>query len=221
MIPLVRKNNFKILDLGLVDFEESKKVQRSAFLDVKNGLFNAVLIICRLNPVITLGRQASSDSLLGSIQDILDNKIKIYTIERGGNATYHGPGQITVYPILNLSHFNKDTHWFLRRLEALIIGFLCRFEVKAKRIDKFTGVWINESKIASIGIAVRNWISTYGLSINILENDLRNFKLIKPCGLDISVTSLEKETGKRFNILTVNDGFKNHVDRTFAALFNN
>jgi lipoate-protein ligase B len=176
---------FKVIDLGLVDFQVACQRQTEIFNQVKSGAIFSALIICRHNPVITMGRSATRKNITSTAS------IPIYEVERGGDVTYHGPGQLTVYPIVNLEHFKKDLHWFLRGIEEAIINFLADYGINGERRRGLTGVWVGEKKIASIGIAVRSWITFYGLSINIKKDDLENFRLIRPCGMDIEMTSLE------------------------------
>jgi len=117
--------------------------------------------------------------------------IELYEIERGGDVTYHGPGQLTAYPIFNLNYLKKDIHLFLRQLEEVIIDLLSDLGIKSNRRLGLAGVWVNNQKIASIGIAIKNWITFHGLSINIKKSDLNNFRFIRPCGMDIEMASLE------------------------------
>lgn len=207
---------FKTLDLGLVDFQEAGIIQKKKFLDVKSGLIKSVLILCRHRPVITLGRQADEKNILIPRQELKNKGIQVYKIERGGNVTYHGPGQITIYPIFNLSYFKKDIHLFLRCLENVVISLLLDFGIKGDRYPVLTGVWVNKEKVASIGIAIRNWITFHGLSINIKRNDLYNFQLIRPCGMDITITALEKVLERDVEIDTV----KEKVIHKFREIFN-
>ncbi|OGX18294.1 MAG: lipoyl(octanoyl) transferase, partial [Omnitrophica WOR_2 bacterium RBG_13_44_8b] len=126
---------------------------------------------------------------------------------RGGDVTYHGPGQLTVYPIFDLKYFRKDINFFLRFLEQVTIDFLADFAIIGERVPGSTGVWVENKKIASIGIAVRNWITFHGLSINIKSGDLDNFHLIKPCGRDIEMTCLETELGGNIEFNAVKSKF--------------
>ena len=192
--------DLKIVDLGLVDFKDAWVKQKELFQDVLAGNLEKALVICRHQPVITLGRSAKKVNILVSREDLKSKGIAIYEVERGGDVTYHGPGQLTIYPIFNLNHMKKDIHWFLRYLEGLIIRGLNDFGVKGQRRRGLTGVWVKERKIAAIGIAIKNWISFYGLSVNIKQDDLTNFSLIRPCGLDIMVTSIESESNKAISI---------------------
>lgn len=181
----------KIIDLGLVDFVSGLEKQREIFLEVKNGKLHAALILCSHYPVITFGRNASKKNILVSEDELKKMKISLYHAERGGDVTYHGPGQIMVYPIVNLSRFNKDIHLFLRCIEKTVMDLLSILGVPVLKREGFRGVWVNEDKIASIGIAIKNWITFYGASINIKKDDLANFRIIRPCGMDIRMTSLE------------------------------
>ncbi|MDD5196531.1 MAG: lipoyl(octanoyl) transferase LipB [Candidatus Omnitrophica bacterium] len=185
----------KVTDLGLVDFQDARVQQRELFREVEAGLWSAGLIVCRHYPAITVSRRANRNNILVSQEELKNKGISVYEVERGGDVTYHGPGQLIAYPVFNLNYFKKDIHWFLEYLEGLIIRCLDEFGVKGERAPGLTGVWAGRLKIASIGIAVRNWITFHGLSINIKSNDLANFSLIRPCGMDIMVTSMESETG--------------------------
>lgn len=181
----------EVFDLGLVDFNIALQYQKDIFNKVKLGSLESVLIFCRHYPIITLGRLADKRNILTPDAQLKQNGIQISEAERGGDATYHGPGQLIIYPIFNLKYFKKDIHWFLRYLEKTIIDLLLDFEINAASRSGLTGVWIGEQKIASIGIAIKNWITFYGISLNIKKDDLRNFRFIRPCGMDIQMTSME------------------------------
>lgn len=191
---------FKLYDLGLVDYLPAYQFQQKIFTEVKTRLLESALIICRHNPVITLGRQGERRNIRVSGSVLRDKGISVYDIERGGDVTYHGPGQLIIYPVFNLAYYKKDIHWFLRQLEEIVIDLLSDFGVKGERITGKTGVWVGAEKICSIGIAIRNWITFHGLSINIKEDDLANFNLIRPCGMDIKMTSLETILGRNIDI---------------------
>lgn len=188
---------FKVFDLGLVDFEKAYLTQKEIFEEVKKGIIDSALIFCRHHPVITLGRSAKRENILASKEMLMNEGIRILGTDRGGDVTYHGPGQLVVYPILDLSRTKKDLHLALRNLEEMVIRMLSSFGVRADRKAQATGVWIGDKKIASIGIAVKNWITYHGVAINIKDDDLRNFSLIRPCGMDIIMTSLESFFGRQ------------------------
>ena len=191
---------FKVFDLGLVDFKKAWDFQKEVFFQVKNDRFKSALILCQHYPVITLGRSATRKNILAQEAELKNKGIKVYEIERGGDVTYHGPGQLTAYPIFNLNYLKKDIHWFLRYLEDIIIGCLSDLGTRAHRLPGLTGVWVNKRKIASIGIAIKNWITFHGFTINIKKEDLTNFSLIRPCGMDIMVTSLESVLGSEIRV---------------------
>lgn len=182
---------FKIFDLGLVDYKNTWDFQKEIHLAVKNKFYSAGLILCQHHPVITLGRAANKDNILATEADLKLKGIGVYQTERGGDITYHGPGQLTLYPVIDLFYFKRDIHLFLRYLEQAAIDLLSELGIEGKRISGLTGAWVNGQKIASIGVAIKNWITFHGLSINIKEHDLFNYGLIRPCGMDIKMTSLE------------------------------
>ena len=198
----------QFFDLGLIDYEPALFKQRELFQQVSTGKLEAALITCRHNPVITMGRNASFANLRISSDELKNKGIGLFQAERGGDITYHGPGQLIAYPIINLSYFKRDIHFFLRKLEDYIIRFLGNFGISGQARSGLTGVWAGEQKIASIGVAIRKWISFHGLAINIKADDLENFSLIRPCGMDISMTSLESVLGKSIDFPELIEGLK-------------
>ncbi len=207
---------FEVIDLGLTDFKTACDFQKETFLAVKNRGAASALILCQHYPVITLGRRANKNNILTDERELGLKGICICQAERGGDITYHGPGQLTAYPIFDLSTLKKDINYFLRFLEKTVIKMLSDFGVKADNYPGLTGVWVGKQKIASIGIAVRNWITFHGLSINIKENDLENFNLIKPCGMNIRMTSLESTLRKAVGIEEAKDKLINSLRDTLS-----
>jgi len=197
-----------LFDLGLVGYSEALTKQREIFSEVASGALDSALITCRHYPVITYGRQAAPANLRVSESELKNRGIELYKIERGGDITYHGPGQLVVYPILNLNYFKRDIHWYLRKLEELAVGVLEEFGVFGKVKPGLTGVWWRGEKIASIGIAIKKWITFHGLALNIKIDDLENFSLIRPCGMDIAMTSLESALRKAVEIDAVKEALK-------------
>jgi lipoate-protein ligase B len=186
----------EIFNLGLIEFKKGWDFQKEIFDKVSSGLLKSALVLCRHYPVVTLGRNAKKFSFKISQSELKERGIKIYPVERGGGITYHGPGQQIFYPIFNLRYFKNDLHLFLRYLEEMAIGILTRLGIFGQRLSGLTGVWVNDKKISSVGIAVKNWISYHGLSLNIKADDLFNFSLIRPCGMDIEMTSVETLLGR-------------------------
>lgn len=206
---------FKVLDLGLADFTAALEAQQQAFRQVKSGQINSALVLCRHRPVITLGRLSDKRNILASPAELTAKGITVYAIERGGDVTYHGPGQITAYPIFNLECLKKDLHWFLRQLECVAIALLEEFGINASQRKGITGVWVLGRKIASLGIAVRNWITFHGISLNIKEDDLANFNLIRPCGMDTEMVAMENLLSRDVSVEAVKDKLVQQFYRYF------
>lgn len=196
---------FKLFDLGLTDFQSAWDFQNGIFSQVKQKKTNCALILCQHRPTITMGRKGNKQNILVEKQDLERLNIRIYEIERGGDVTYHGPGQLCVYPIVNLACFKKDINWFLRSLEALLLETLSEFGIKAQTKAGLTGIWVKQKKIASIGVAIRSWITLHGMSLNVKRDDLANFSLIRPCGQDIIMTSMENVLGEEVEINKVKE----------------
>jgi lipoyl(octanoyl) transferase len=180
-------------DLDIIDYKEAWDLQKDIFeLRYKKEISDVFLLLEHPH-TYTLGRVADKAHLIGS-QDYLDkNKISVYDIDRGGDITYHGPGQIVGYPIIDLNQWQNDTHKYLRGLEEVIIRTCSFYGINASRDPKYTGVWIENRKIAAIGIKVSRWITMHGFAFNI-NSDLSFFNGIVPCGIfNKEVTSLSKE----------------------------
>lgn len=153
-----------------------------------------VLLLVEHPPVVTLGRSTESRHLPLSAQQLAARGVELHDIERGGDVTFHGPGQLVGYPIYDLGEHRRDLHWYLRQLEAALISALGHFGIAGERNEGFTGVWTGGRKIASIGIHVKQWVTWHGFALNVTNETLRNFGLITPCGIDqIRMTTLESE----------------------------
>lgn len=180
-----------ILDDGglmpyLLAWEKQKKLVQER---INNPNLPDILMLVEHPPVYTLGTGANLDFVKFNPHN---SNLEIHRIERGGEVTYHCPGQIVGYPILNLNYYQKDLHWYLRQLEEVIIQLLQEYQLNAERINGLTGVWINDCKVAAIGIKVKRWITMHGFALNVCP-DLRGFENIIPCGIeDKSVASLDQ-----------------------------
>jgi len=201
----------EFFDLGLIHYKDSYDFQIKTYNKVKSKELDHALISCSHYPVITLGRQAKPGNLLVSEDELKKRKIELFNIERGGDITYHGPGQLTVYPIFNLGLIRKDIHFFIRSLENIIINTLGHFKIKAGRREALTGVWVKNEKVASIGISIKHWITYHGLTINVKKADLDNFRLIRPCGMDIMMTSMESISGEDIDIKEVSQTLNKEI----------
>jgi len=183
--------NIDVKRLGSMDYQAALELQLD-FLEKRiNGEINDTLIFLQHTPTITIGRSGNKDNLLISEKILEQKKIKYYEVNRGGDITYHGPGQIVCYPIIDLKDHTKDVHKYLRTLEQIIIDVLLEFDIEARRIEGLTGVFVKHSKIASIGVGIKRWVTFHGLSLNI-NTDLSYFDFIVPCGLNNNpVTSIK------------------------------
>jgi len=184
-----------VRDLGLIDYNDAWRIQQQMVAQVIEDRARSFLLMCEHPAVLTLGRLADRKHILYSEQELARQGVSVVPVDRGGEVTLHAPGQLVVYPILNLEQYGKDLHRYLSMLEEAGIDFLKSFEVEGARVKGKTGVWVGERKLISVGIGVRKWVSFHGLSINI-HNDLGLYRMIRPCGLDAAMTSLARETGR-------------------------
>jgi lipoate-protein ligase B len=193
----------KVENLGLIDYESAYKIQLEKVESVLAGNSEETLLICSHPSVVTLGKK-SSESDIGSWDG------KIINIERGGQATYHGPGQVIIYPIINLKNHGQNVAGFLEILEQCMIETLKSFDLDAsgnpnRGQPDYTGVWVNGSKVASIGVAIKKWVTYHGLALNLYKDD-KAFKGINPCGFSSSImTSME-------DILQKNDLSRENIE---------
>jgi lipoyl(octanoyl) transferase len=187
-------------DLGLINYKEAWDLQKEVFELRYKKLIPDLLLLLEHPHTYTLGRTADAAHLIGSQEYLTENKISVYDIDRGGDITYHGPGQIVGYPIIDLNDWFRDTHKYLRGLEEIIIKTCAEYGITGHRDPEHTGVWVGNRKIAAIGIKVSRWITMHGFAFNI-NSDLSYFKGIIPCGIhDKGVTSILGETGQETDI---------------------
>ena len=203
-----------IKDLGLIDYHEAYSYQMKCVQQVLSGGSQAV-ILCEHPAVITLGRLSNKENLLAGPEILKKNSVSVHQMDRGGDITLHAPGQLVVYPILNLANYKKDLHWYLRKLEELSIDLLKDFGIVANRFSPHTGVWVGNRKIISIGIGVRRWVSYHGLAINVATN-LDIYSMIRPCGLSVEMTSMSQLKGYPLNITEVKKAVGRYWDAHFS-----
>lgn len=185
-----------VVDLGLLAFNEALELQRAVSLArISGAVPDDVLLLVEHPPVVTLGRSTKGDNLQISEALLSVRGVERFEIERGGDATFHGPGQLVGYPIIDLKQHTQDLHWYLRQMEEALIVALATIGLPAGRVAKYTGVWIDDRKIASIGVHARDWVTRHGFALNV-TTDLSYFDLFIPCGIaDVVMTSIEKELG--------------------------
>jgi len=202
-------------DLGVIDYKEAWDLQKRILNARTAGDSGDMFFMLEHPHTYTLGKTADRKNLISSVDYLRDNKISVYDIDRGGDITYHGPGQIVGYPIIDLKDWKKDTHEYLRNLEEAIIKTCAEYGLKAGRIKGLTGVWIEDRKICAIGIKISRWVTMHGFAFNV-NTDLSLFKGIIPCGItDKSVTSLKAELGREISIGEA----KSEILKNFSELF--
>ena len=184
--------------LGRMEFAQALALQEEIVSKKQeNPSSSDELLLLEHEPVYTIGRTPDKSSLLGAAH----LPYPVFSINRGGQATYHGPGQLMGYPIIDLRRRGQDLHRYLRWLEQLLIELLAEYGIAASRRESLTGVWVYDRKIASIGVGVRHWITMHGFALNV-GGDLSPFQHIVPCGINnVAMTSIEKETGKAFSVV--------------------
>ncbi len=181
-----------IIDLGLIDYKRAWEIQHSLWSKRVDGRLKDTILILEHPHVITLGRRGNHSNLLVSKEFLEEIGIPIFHVERGGDVTYHGPGQMVIYPIMNLKDYGYRLIRYIDQLEDVILHVLEDFGISGRKDPVKHGVWVNEEKIASVGVAVKRWVSFHGISLN-CETDLKYFEFINPCGLKgVRMTSMER-----------------------------
>ena len=228
-----KKIRVEFQDWGTIDYQEAWDKQEALFSEIVNiksanrtnnteNFTKNYLIFCEHPAVYTLGKSGKIEHLLLDEKGLLDNHARFYKINRGGDITYHGPGQLVGYPILNLDYFFTDIHKYLRLLEEAVILTLADYKITAGRSEGQTGVWLESDnpfkarKICAMGVRCSRWVTMHGFAFNVNTN-LADFKNIVPCGIDDkAVTSMEAELGEKVNIEAVKSKLIQHL----AELFN-
>ncbi len=209
--------NCRIRDLGRMSYGEALGIQHEIAAARKQGAGTDHLLFVEHPHVITMGRNGHEENLLAPEAVLRQKGVELFETDRGGDVTYHGPGQIVAYPIMDLREWKRDVGAFVRSIEQVLIDTLEEFGIGARRIPKLTGVWVGEgdaaAKIAAIGIHLSRWVSTHGWALNV-TTDLRYFQYIVPCGLQKPVTSMA-ELGVRADAGEVKRGLARH----FAEIF--
>jgi lipoyl(octanoyl) transferase len=200
-----------MLESGLISYDQGLLLQEAAVADLLAGSAAERLILLEHQPVYTIGRLRDQSSL----RDAARLPHPVVETNRGGQATYHGPGQLVGYPILDLRHRGQDLHAHLRMIEDVLIEACRAFGVDADRRAGLTGVWVQDRKMASIGVGVKKWISMHGFAINITRESLAGFFTITPCGIDgVTMTCLSDEAGREISV----EEFARVVERKFPPL---
>ena len=227
----------QIIDLGLIGYAEAYALQKRVVAARKAGTIEEVLPLCEHPPVITLGRSGKRENLLASEHVLRQKGVEFHATDRGGDITYHGPGQIVGYPILNLGAIRRDVVWYVRTLEEAMIRATAEFGITAVREPGKTGIWVDAAqsssalatrhsplatseKLAAIGVHISRWVTSHGFAYNV-STDLRNFDLIVPCGIaDRKATSLEKLLGRNVDEKEVSLRMAKHLGELLGLKMN-
>lgn len=223
-----------VIDLGLIDYKEAWDYQTKLFNEIlqvkaanrdlsnnEQQTTNNYILFCEHPHVYTLGKTGNEKNLLLPLEQLTDINATYYPINRGGDITYHGPGQVVVYPIIDLENFFTDIHKYMRTLEESVIQTLAGFGLTGSRIAGLTGVWLDSKqsprKICAFGVKTSRWVTMHGLALNV-NTDLNYFNNIVACGIadkDKSVTSMEKELGHPVDVNGVKSAIKNNIISLF------
>lgn len=220
----------KYKDLGLLSYSDTLKIQEEYFdnnleekKSTRNNNTKNTLLFCELNHVYTLGKSGTENNLLINDKFLKSINAEYYKTSRGGDITYHGPGQIVAYPILDLEKFNMLARKYIFNLEQVVIDTIKEYNIKSERLNGATGVWLDTDnptktrKICAIGVKVSRWISMHGFAFNV-NTDLSYFGHINPCGFkDRGVTSLQKELNREINLNEVKEKLKSNFSRIFKV----
>lgn len=209
--------DINVVDLGRLEYGKALELQEKLLYMRQNGEVGDTLLLVEHEPVLTLGRRGEYSNILLPTEELKTAGVGIFEVNRGGDVTYHGPGQIVGYPIMDLNDQGRDIKEFVWKIEEIFIRLLKEdFAIVACRDEKkYTGVWVGNEKITAIGIAVKRWVTMHGFAFNV-NTELEHFKWINPCGItDKGVTSLQKLTGKPLDY----DELKERVVFYFSQVF--
>lgn len=214
-----------VIRLGTMTYAEALATQRAAArARIAGQIPEDLLLVVEHPPVVTLGRSSKNGHLLASPQLLAARGVELFEVERGGDVTFHGPGQLVGYPIIDLKRHKQDLHWYLRQMEQALIVGLREFGLSGGRSPGQTGVWVGADaadgaaprKIASIGVHVRQWVTWHGFALNV-STDLSFFDLMVPCGIPgVTMTSIDRETGRQTPMRAVEEAIANAFGSVFA-----
>jgi lipoate-protein ligase B len=199
---------------GLVPYDEALRRQKALMREVIAGEPGA-LVLCEHPLTLTLGRASHEANLLWPREELARRGYALIEADRGGDVTLHAPGQLVVYPIIDLRLAQRDLGAYLDKLGQASVDFLADFGIVAESVKDRRGVWVGAAKIASIGIGVSRWVTYHGVAVNI-NNDLSLFRAIRPCGLDVAMTSVAQLTGQAVLVVRAAENFADHFLRVFT-----
>jgi lipoate-protein ligase B len=205
-----------VLELGLMEYQEAYKLQRILHRQRVEGRISDMLLLLEHPPTITIGKSGTLDNVLIAREQLAEQGISLFFVDRGGDVTYHGPGQLVGYPIVDLGQRGKDLHRYVNDLEEIMLWTLRDFSIDGNRDECHPGVWVNDEEIAAIGLSLRRWVSMHGFALNI-NIDLEHFSFINPCGFsDRRATSMSKILNTHVPLEKVTDSLVSHFCNIFG-----
>jgi lipoate-protein ligase B len=209
------RKNCRVVDLGLIPYRAALSLQKRDVERLQRGDGEEVLYLLEHPHVITLGRNASGDAIRADRRDIARRGVEVARTDRGGNATYHGPGQLVGYPLLRLEPGRRDIRRYVDDMEDMLIRTVADFGIAGKRHSSHRGVWVAERKIASVGIRISRWVTCHGFALNV-STDLSHFSLINPCGIEGCImTSMERELSRAVDMASVRQAVARHFSEVY------
>ena len=209
------KKTYVVYQLGSIEYGEAHRLQKRLHRERLNGVIPDTLLLLEHPPTLTIGRSGSLENVLVSKDKLADEGITLFFIDRGGDVTYHGPGQLVGYPIMDLSSRGKDIQRYVRDIEEVLIRTLKDFSINAARDERHAGVWVGDEEIAAIGLSIRRWVSMHGFALNVNPN-LEHFSYINPCGFpDRRATSISQVLGHEVAMDKVTDHLFVHFSEVF------
>ena len=206
-----------VYQLGLVEYGDAYRLQRKLFRERLDGQITDTLLLLEHTPTITIGKSGKLENVLASPEQLAEEGISLFFADRGGDVTYHGPGQLVAYPIIDLRKRGRDIHQYVHDLEEVIIRTLGDFGIEGCRDGTHAGVWVKGEEIAAIGLSVRRWISMHGFAINV-NLELQHFSLINPCGFpNRKATSIANLVSKDIPMRAVVESLLAHFSEVFDA----
>ncbi len=207
----------QFVDLGVKEYASTWELQKKLVTLRQTEEIPNTLLLVEHPPTITLGKSGHAENILADPAHLTSRGVALFAVDRGGDVTYHGPGQLVAYPIFDLRDWTPDVFWYLRQLEEVVIRALQGFGISAGQLPEHTGVWVGDEKISAIGVHVSRWVTSHGLALNV-NTDLSGFDLIVPCGIrDKGVTSVAKILGKAVEKQAVSRALLNAFARVFEV----
>ncbi|MFC1915846.1 lipoyl(octanoyl) transferase LipB [Chloroflexota bacterium] len=208
-----------VYQLGLIEYNDAYHLQRKLLGERLDGQKADILLLLEHPPTITIGKSGKLENVLTSPARLASERVSFVLTDRGGDVTYHGPGQLVNYPIIDLRERGRDIHQYLHNLEEVLIRTLSDFAIKSTRDKNHTGVWVKDEEIAAIGLRIRKWITMHGFALNVNTN-LEHFALINPCGFtDRKATSMAYLLGQEIPMATVTERLLFHFAEVFNVAF--